>query len=55
MLRAYSRAIVDAIVSCREINTFIPALAYTFARNPAEIEVAHEERAPALRSIRSTS
>jgi undecaprenyl-phosphate 4-deoxy-4-formamido-L-arabinose transferase len=45
MLRAYSRAIVDAIVSCREINTFIPALAWTFARNPVEIEVAHEERA----------
>ncbi|MGB7541475.1 MAG: glycosyltransferase [Burkholderiales bacterium] len=45
MLRAYSRPIVDAINSCREINTFIPALAYTFAQHPAEIEVAHEERA----------
>jgi undecaprenyl-phosphate 4-deoxy-4-formamido-L-arabinose transferase len=45
MLRAYSRAIVDAINSCREINTFIPALAYTFAQKPVEIEVAHEERA----------
>lgn len=45
MLRAYSRGIVNAVNSCREINTFIPALAYTFARNPAEIEVAHEERA----------
>ncbi len=44
MLRAYSRAIVDAINSCREINTFIPALAYTFAQKPVEIEVAHEER-----------
>ena len=44
MLRAYSRDIVDAINSCREINTFIPALAYTFAQRPAEIEVAHEER-----------
>jgi undecaprenyl-phosphate 4-deoxy-4-formamido-L-arabinose transferase len=45
MLRAYSRGIVDAINACREINTFIPALAYTFAQKPVEIEVAHEERA----------
>ena len=44
MLRAYSRAIVDAINSCHEINTFIPALAYTFAQKPVEIEVAQEER-----------
>jgi undecaprenyl-phosphate 4-deoxy-4-formamido-L-arabinose transferase len=45
MLRAYSRDIVDAINSCREVNTFVPALAYTFAHRPTEIEVAHEERA----------
>jgi len=45
MLRAYSRDIVQAINECRELNTFIPALAYTFARNPAELEVGHEERA----------
>ncbi|HZT63299.1 MAG TPA: glycosyltransferase [Burkholderiales bacterium] len=45
MLRAYSRPIVDTINACREINTFIPALAYTFAEHPTEIEVAHEERA----------
>jgi len=45
MLRAYSREIVAAINSCREVNTFIPALAYTFAQRPTEIEVAHEERA----------
>jgi undecaprenyl-phosphate 4-deoxy-4-formamido-L-arabinose transferase len=44
MLRAYSRSIVDTINACREINTFIPALAYTFAERPTEIEVAHEER-----------
>ena len=44
MLRAYSRGIVDAINACREANTFIPALAYTFANNPTEIEVGHEER-----------
>jgi undecaprenyl-phosphate 4-deoxy-4-formamido-L-arabinose transferase len=45
MLRAYDRNIVDAIKSSHEINTFIPALAYTYAGNPTEIEVAHEERA----------
>ena len=44
MLRAYSRTIVNALNTCREVNTFIPALAYTFAQNPTEIEVAHEER-----------
>lgn len=45
MLRAYSRDIIDAINACREVNTFIPALAYTFAQRPTEIEVRHEERA----------
>jgi len=45
MLRAYDRGIVDAITRSSEINTFIPALAYTYASNPTEIEVAHEERA----------
>jgi undecaprenyl-phosphate 4-deoxy-4-formamido-L-arabinose transferase len=45
MLRAYSRDIVDAMASSREVNTYIPALAYTYAANPIEIEVAHEERA----------
>ncbi|MGE5467249.1 MAG: glycosyltransferase [Ignavibacteria bacterium] len=44
MLRAYSRGIVDTINSCKEVSTFIPALAYSFAQNPAEVEVAHEER-----------
>jgi undecaprenyl-phosphate 4-deoxy-4-formamido-L-arabinose transferase len=45
MFRAYDRHIVDAINSCQEVNTFIPALAYSFARNPAEVVVGHEERA----------
>src|SRR5918911_3466976 len=45
MLRAYSRDIIDAINACREVSTFIPALAYTFARRPTEVEVAHEPRA----------
>jgi undecaprenyl-phosphate 4-deoxy-4-formamido-L-arabinose transferase len=44
MLRAYSRTIINAINSCREVSTFIPALAYSFAQRPTEIEVAHEER-----------
>jgi undecaprenyl-phosphate 4-deoxy-4-formamido-L-arabinose transferase len=45
MLRAYSRDIVDAIVTAREVSTFIPALAYTFAHHPTEVDVLHEERA----------
>lgn len=45
MLRAYSRPIVDAIVHSREISTFIPALAYTFAHKPTEVTVAFDERA----------
>lgn len=45
MFRAYDRNIIDAVNSCREVSTFIPALAYTFARNPAEVVVGHEERA----------
>ncbi|MFH1494860.1 MAG: glycosyltransferase [Pseudomonadota bacterium] len=44
MLRAYSRDIIDTINQCNEVNTFIPALAYSFARNPTEIIVGHEER-----------
>jgi undecaprenyl-phosphate 4-deoxy-4-formamido-L-arabinose transferase len=45
MLRAYSRSIIDAVNACTEVNTFIPALAYTFAQNPTEIEVEHAPRA----------
>jgi undecaprenyl-phosphate 4-deoxy-4-formamido-L-arabinose transferase len=45
MLRAYSRNVVDLVNQCAEVNTFVPALAYLFARNPAEIVVDHEERA----------
>ena len=44
MLRAYSRQVIDAIVRSGAINTFIPALAYSFASNPAEVGVKHEER-----------
>ena len=45
MLRAYGRNVIDLINQCSEVNTFIPALAYTFARRPTEIVVEHEERA----------
>jgi len=44
MLRAYSKGIVATINECREVNTFLPALGYTFARNPTEIVVDHDER-----------
>jgi undecaprenyl-phosphate 4-deoxy-4-formamido-L-arabinose transferase len=45
MLRAYDRRVVDTILRSGEANTFIPALAYGYARNPAEVEVEHEARA----------
>jgi len=45
MLRAYSREIIAAVAASREVSTYIPALAYTFANNPVEVEVGHEERA----------
>jgi undecaprenyl-phosphate 4-deoxy-4-formamido-L-arabinose transferase len=44
MLRGYERGVVDAVNQCHEVNTFVPALAYTFARHPVEIEVAHAAR-----------
>ena len=45
MLRGYAREVAQAVVACREYQTFIPALASLFARNPVEIEVAHAARA----------
>jgi undecaprenyl-phosphate 4-deoxy-4-formamido-L-arabinose transferase len=45
MLRAYDRAIIDAISASREVSTYIPALAYSYAHTPTEVEVEHEERA----------
>ncbi len=44
MLRAYRRNIVESIVASGETSTFIPALAYSFAANPAEVEVEHAAR-----------
>ncbi|MCC7080004.1 MAG: glycosyltransferase [Burkholderiales bacterium] len=45
MLRAYERRVIDVILRSGEANTFIPALAYGYARNPVEVEVEHETRA----------
>src|SRR5580698_2903168 len=44
MLRGYHRSVVDAVNNCTEVSTYVPALAYTFARHPVEIEVTHAER-----------
>ena len=44
MMRAYSRRIIDTINQCNEMNTFIPALAYSFAQKPTEVVIGHEER-----------
>lgn len=45
MLRGYARRVVDLMASTGEASTFIPALALTYATNPAEVGVKHEERA----------
>lgn len=44
MFRGYARSVVEAVNQCSEYNTFVPALAFTFAMTPIEIQVAHEER-----------
>ncbi len=44
MLRAYRKNIVENIVASGETSTFIPALAYSFAANPTEVEVEHAAR-----------
>lgn len=44
MLRAYRRNIVELMVASGEASTFIPALALTYAANPAEVPVSHEQR-----------
>ena len=45
MLRAYRKNIIENIVESKEASTFIPALAHSFAANPAEVEVEHAARA----------
>jgi undecaprenyl-phosphate 4-deoxy-4-formamido-L-arabinose transferase len=44
MLRAYRRPVIDAIIRSVAVNTFIPALAYSYSSNPGEVAVRHEER-----------
>jgi undecaprenyl-phosphate 4-deoxy-4-formamido-L-arabinose transferase len=44
MFRGYARSVVDAVNQCSEYNTFVPALAFTFATAPTEIHVGHENR-----------
>ena len=44
MLRAYHRDIVLAMLASSESQTFIPALGYLYARDPAEVVVEHSER-----------
>ena len=44
MLRAYARPVIEAIVRSGAINTFIPALAYSFSSCPTEVAVQHHER-----------
>lgn len=44
MLRAYDRAIIDAMLASAESQTFIPALGYLYARDPVEVVVEHRER-----------
>lgn len=44
MLRAYRKEIIELIINSRESTPFITALSQYFANNPAEVEVAHEER-----------
>jgi undecaprenyl-phosphate 4-deoxy-4-formamido-L-arabinose transferase len=44
MMRGYNRRIVNLMKKSKEVNTFIPALGFTFASKPIEIEINHEER-----------
>lgn len=44
MFRAYDRRIVDLITQCDESSTFVTVLGASFASNPTEIYVKHQER-----------
>ena len=44
MLRAYRRPVVDAMNTCQEKSSFIPALANIYANSFAEIPVKHSQR-----------
>jgi undecaprenyl-phosphate 4-deoxy-4-formamido-L-arabinose transferase len=53
MLRAYRREVVDVLRGCREISSFVPALANSFARSPVEVPVGHESRADGRSAYRA--
>ncbi len=44
MMRGYDRRVVNLMKKSKEINTFIPALGFTYASKRVEIEIKHEER-----------
>ena len=44
MLRAYKRHVIDAVVTSKESSVYIPALAYSYAAKPTEVEVEHSSR-----------
>lgn len=44
MLRAYKRHVIEAVVASKESSIYIPALAYSYAANPSEVEVEHSSR-----------
>ena len=45
MLRAYRRDVVERIIELNEFSSFfIPALAFSYSKNPTEIAVDHRER-----------
>lgn len=44
MLRAYRHNVIDHMLKCPEISSFIPALANTFTKRVCEIPVEHSER-----------
>ena len=52
MLRAYRRDVVERILACKEVSTFIPALASTLSRRVAEIDVPHRARQNGASSYR---
>src|SRR5439155_7017926 len=44
MLRAYRRPVVERIVSCQEVSSFIPVLAVLFAGSTVDVPVGHAPR-----------
>lgn len=45
MLRAYARDLVERLLRCEERAPYLPALAWSLARRPIEVDVAHAARA----------